>query len=381
LLFSAGDLSGDIHSARLAREVLHRHPNWKIYALGGNHLRDAGAEILRDTSGYGVIGIASALPLLFGIPRLKRQLVRFLQTHKIDAAVLCDWGAFNVRLAALLQEHGVPVLYYFPPASWQKTGDKGLSIAPLVQRVATPFEWSAQRLRNVGCEAEWVGHPLLEIVEEKRKLQTREALRREFGADESTPLVAILPGSRAMELKYISPHIAGAIRLLEQEYSGARFVVAVPRGATQKVRAYFPQHVPIVEDRATQVLLACDAGIVKSGTATLEAAVCDAPQVVVYDVPMLLRAQVNLTGLRRKVKMVAMPNIILDEKRIPELLGDDCRPAQIASALSTLLRSEEESAAQRAAYSRVRHALGAELPYTATHRTAEILDEMLQQQR
>lgn len=376
LLFSAGDLSGDIHSSRLAREVLFRHSDWKIYALGGRHLRQAGAEILHDTSGYGVIGFASALPHLAGIPRLKRQLVRFLQSHEIHGAVLCDWGAFNVRLAKLLNEFAIPVLYYFPPRSWQKAGDGGLGIMPLVQSVATPFEWSAQRLQAAGCRAEWVGHPLLEIVEEKRQRSSRDALRREFGADESSQLLAVFPGSRDMELRVLSPHLAGAARLLREKHSQLHFVVATPGGAAAKVGGHFHDF-RIVEDRATEVLLACDAAIVKSGTATLEAAVCDAPQIVVYDLPPLLRAQWHLTGLKKKISAVAMPNIILGEKRIPEILGDECRALQIAAAVSTLIDSDEERASQRAAYLEVRRALGAQLPYTATERTADMLEKML----
>jgi lipid-A-disaccharide synthase len=377
LLFSAGDLSGDIHSARLAREVLRRHPDWQIYALGGSHLREAGAHILRDTSGYGVIGFASALSLLPGIPRLRRQLVRFLQTHQPDAAVLCDWGAFNVRLAKLLQQYNVPVLYYFPPRSWQQSGDGGLGIVPFVERVATPFAWSAKRLQSAGCQAEWVGHPLLEIVAEARAKYSRPATRREFKAGDEDFLIAILPGSRAMELNLLSPHLAGAARLLQGKHARARFVIAVPRGAAAKVRAHFPADIPIVEERATAVLLACDAAIVKSGTATLEAAVCDAPQIVVYDLPPLLRAQWRLTGLGKKVAMVAMPNIILGAKKIPELLGDECRAPRIADALSTLIESAAARRALREEYSRVREALGEKLPYTATSKTADILDEML----
>jgi lipid-A-disaccharide synthase len=394
LLFIAGDVSGDINAARLAREVLRRHPDWTLHALGGTHLRDAvarsrGGRLIGDTSGYGVIGFASALAILPRVLRLHRRVLRFVRSHRLDAVVLCDWGAFNGRLLPPLKQLGVPALYYFPPRSWQKQGDGGLGIAPFVDRVATPFAWSAQRLQSAGCRAEWVGHPLLEIV---RPSQPRPDLRREFGvadnpgtsgkAAEQAILTALLPGSRALELKYIAPHMLGAAELLRDRYSNGRrslsFVAAVPKGAAANARRWLDAPwLRIVEGRATDVLLACDAAIVKSGTVTLEAAVANTPQVVVYDVPPLLRAQWRLTGMGRKVPFVAMPNIILERMAVPELLGDNCRAEPIAQSLQDILEDEATRARMSDDYAAVRRALGAELPHSATERTATMLEEML----
>ncbi len=384
LLLIAGDVSGDINLARLACEVGRRHPDWTLWAVGGPHLRAAGLKMLGDSSGYGVIGFASALSILPRVLRLRRRVLRFLRSHRIDAAVLCDWGAFNGRLLPYLEERGIPVLYYFPPRSWQKTGDGGLGIAPFVSRVATPFEWSAKRLNEAGCGAEWIGHPLLETVRPLPPDSPKRAqLRRELDVPDGAKLIVLMPGSRDLELKYIAPHLAQAARLLhaKQEKPTARevlhFVVAVPRGAAQRARRYFPARIKIVEGRATDGLMACDDAVVKSGTSTLEAAVACAPQVVVYDGPKLMRAQYRLTGMRRKVPLVAMPNIILEREAVPELLGDDCRAETIARELSQLLSDNDKRARISNDYSAVRRALGEDLPFSATGRTAQMLDEML----
>lgn len=377
LFFSAGDLSGDIHSARLAREVLRRHPDWKIYALGGAHLREAGATIIGDTSTLGVIGYVSALAVTPRSMLLKQAALRLLKSQRVDAIVMCDWGGFNTRFLLHLKNLDIPTLYYFPPRSWQQTGEGGLAIAGKVERIATPFEWSAKRLQAVGGKADWVGHPLLEIVAETQARHPREEIRAELGVAENEFLIALFPGSRPSELKVIAPHVAGAVGVLRERFGAkVRFVVAVPRGAEVAVQTYFPD-VPIWEDRSGEILSACDGAIVKSGTATLEAAVCDAPQVVVYDVTRLIEAQVRLTGLRKRVPFVAMPNIILNRRVVPELLGHNCRAQLIADAMSTLIEDEAARAAMRAEYSLVRAALGAALPYTATARTADILDNML----
>lgn len=377
LLFVAGDVSGDFHAALLAQELQRRHPDWKLWALGGARLKASGAQMVGDTSGLGVIGFASALAILPRVLRLQKRLIHWIKTHRPDAVVLCDWGGFNTRLLPVLQSLGVPVLYYFPPRSWQKEGTGGLQIAPLVWGVATPFEWSARRLREAGCRAEWVGHPLLETV---RANPSREELRQQFGVQSDETLVALLPGSRDLELQLIAPQIAGATRLLfEQLKSSLRFIVAVPPNAVARARPYFPAEIEIVEGRAMALLLACDAAIVKSGTATLEAAVADAPQIVVYDVPPLLRAQWKLTGLDRKIPFVAMPNIILDREIIPELLGDNCRPEPIARALADLLQNPARQAQMRRDYQLVRQSLGADLPQSATPHTADLVEAMLRE--
>lgn len=370
LFLSAGDLSGDFHCSLLIEEVLKRHPDWKITALGGPKIRATGAQMLGDTAKLGVIGFASALAILPQLLRARLRALDWLHKNRPDAAILCDWGAFNARLLPDLKRLGIPVLYYFPPRSWQKSGSGGLSIAPLCERIATPFEWSAQRLNQVGARAQWVGHPILETA---RAAKSRAEIRAGFGVADSQKFIAIFPGSRELERQFIAPHIAGAVEILRKRLD-AQFFVAATMGTSSKLREIFGPDVHILENRAFDLLRASDAAIVKSGTSTLEAAVADAPQVVVYDVPALLHAQVRLTGLRKKIPFVAMPNIILERAAVPELLGENCRAEKIAAALSQLLQDNQTTAPMRADYALVRKSLGENLPYTATHQTADLVD-------
>ncbi len=378
IFLSAGDLSGDIHCAMLVRELLARHPDWQIFALGGPNLASSGAQMLGDTSHLGVIGFASALATLPRTLKLRQIALEWLEREAPDAALLCDWGGFNTRLLPDLGRLRVPVGYYFPPRSWQKRGQGGLQIAPFCERIATPFEWSAKRLIQAGAGAVWVGHPILEIA---AKTATREALRAEVGVKNGQKLIALLPGSRALERKIIAPHVAGAVELLKKQFQAkrveAKWVVAATPGTSSKLRKLFGPGVQILENRTFDLLRAADAAIVKSGTSTLEAAVADCPQIVVYDVPAVVRAQVRLTGLRRKVPFVAMPNIILERGAIPELLGDACRAPKIAAALTELLESPAKLDAMHEDYALVRAALGEGLPYTATQRTADLVEEMV----
>ena len=372
IFLAAGDLSGDIHCGALTAELTKRHPAWQISALGGAHVRAAGAHMIGDTSGLGVIGFSSALAVVTRSLKLKKRALSWIEAARPDAAILCDWGGFNTRLLPDLERLRIPVLYYFPPRSWQKSGEGGLQIAPFCARIATPFPWSAQRLNDAGARAHWVGHPILDQLE---NAPPRDQLRAEFGIAAGEQLIALLPGSRQMELSSIAPRVAGARRLLAQ--TGRRFLIAAAPGARAPLEKISGDEVPIIENRTFDILRAADFAIVKSGTSTLEAAVADVPQVVVYDAPRLLHWQVALTGLRRKIPFIGMPNIIAGRAIVPEVLGDDCRAPQIAAALESIIGEAARREEISRAYAAVRADLGAELPFTATARTADLVEEII----
>ena len=377
ILFLAGDMSGDIYTSRLAKRLAARNPEFILHALGGRHLGEAisgtGGTWIGDTTNCSAIGITSVLTIYPRVHLLSLKLRQFVRTHPIDAVVLCDWGGFNCFHLSFFKKAGIPILYYFPPRSWQRTGSPGLQIAPFVKRVATPFEWSARRLKEAGCQAEWVGHPLLESEAGR---MSREELRIEFGVKKNEKLIALLPGSRMPEIKILGPRMADAAEKILCEYP-AKFIVPLPEPLVEKARAYFPSTFKIIVGRAADALLACDAAIVKTGTATLEAAVVGAPQVAVYDLGWAGRIEWLLLWVWKRIPFIAMPNIILQRMAVPELLGFDCRPEAISAAICKLLGSEVERELMAKDYSEIRRHLGEKLSVSATERTAEILEEML----
>ena len=380
ILFIAGDVSGDLNTARLARLLLERHPQWTLHAIGGPHLgavaaKSAGGQWVGDTSDLSGIGIYSSLKMVPRARGLQLKLQGFVRGRKIDAVVLCDWGAFNCKQIPFLKNAGIPILYYFPPGSWRRTGRGGLGIARQVERIATPFEWSAQRLRDAGGNVEWVGHPLLEIQYGEG---ARAALRKEFGTGENEKLIALLPGSRMSEISCLGPRLAAAAELLRGQIPGAHFAAAVSQSRLEAVKRHLPEWVKIVPERAADVLYACDAAIVKSGTATLEAAVIGAPQVMVYDLPWIGRFEwLFLWMWKRNVPFIAMPNVILQRLAIRELLGFECTPEKIAQTITGLLNDAPTREKMASDYREIREKLGAALPKPATLRTAEILEEMV----
>jgi lipid-A-disaccharide synthase len=379
ILLIAGDVSGDFNAAKLARTLLERHPDWALYAVGGPYLgaevtKSPGGRLIEDSSDLSAMGITSVIKIIPRSLAMAFRMRKFVRAHSIDAVVMCDWGAFNCRQFDFFKEAGIPVLYYFPPGSWHRTGTSGLGIVPWVDRVATPFEWSAQRLTAAGCKAEWVGHPMLETQYTEEK---RVQLRAEFGAGPNEKLVALLPGSRLPEIKHLGPRLAAVAEILRAKKGGTQFVVATPQHRVEAVKKHFPDWVKIVSDRAADVLFACDAAVVKSGTGTLEAAVIGAPQVAVYDVGWLTRIEWVLLWMYKKIPFVTLPNIILQRLAVQELLGLNCTSEKIAQAISELLEDESRRAKMAEDYREIREKLGARLPLPATQRTAEILEELL----
>jgi lipid-A-disaccharide synthase len=378
ILLIAGDVSGDVHIAALARTLLARDPDRTLYGLGGRRLRamieqSRGGRFLADTTNCSAIGIISALKVYFRCRAMRDQLYNFLRDHPVDLAILCDWGGFNGRILPHLHSLGIPVLYYFPPRSWDRNAGHGMDFVPYVRRVATPFPWSAERLRAAGAEAEWVGHPSLEKIP---AADVRPDYRRKLAISPNESLVALLPGSRLTEIRILAPRMAAAAALVKSRLN-AKFVAVVPRELAAHARKYLPSSIGIVTDCAMQLLAAADAAVVKTGTSTLEALLVDVPQVTVYDFGIITRIEWCLLWAWRRIPFVAMPNIILQREAVPELLGLNCKPGTIADWLIRLQQDESTREKMRRDYSAVREALGSGLPISASERTAQIAEEML----
>jgi len=381
LLFIAGDLSGDVHAAALADALLTRAPQRKVHALGGRRLRavvhrSPGGEFLGDTTNSSAIGLLSSLKVYFHCRGLREQLRQFIRSDHVDLIVLCDWGGFNGRVVRELHAAGIPILYYFPPRSWRRSGPSRFAFVPYVDRVATPFPWSAERLRAAGSRAEWVGHPL---IERNTTTAQRETERSKFGVAGNETLIALLPGSRSTEVVVLAPRMAEAAGIVRSSLPNIalRFFAVVPPELVEETRSYLPDNITLVSDRAQELLLAADAAVVKTGTGTLEAVVAGTPQVAIYDVSVATRIEWCLLWAWRWVPFVAMPNIILGREVVPEFIGVRCQPARIANALTGLLTDPNKRQKMLHDYALIRRALGSELDTPPTERTAEIVEEML----
>lgn len=379
----AGEASGDAYGAMLATVLRRQDPSLSIWGLGGARMHAAGVQIVADCRDSAAIGVFNALRV---IPKLRFRvypaLCRELQRRRPDLVVPIDFGAFNVPMARRCRELGLRVLYYLPPGSWRRDGPLPCRLARITDRIATQFPWSSDRLAAAGADPEFVGHPILDLITDRCDEGT---LLTEAGLSPGNGLVALLPGSRSAELRENVPAIARAAVLVHRTMPGLRFIIALAPGTDCErveklarpllgLRDGMGQPIAgSIQGYTHELLRHAQAGLVCSGTATLEAAILGMPMVVLYRGSLLMYAEYIVRGLSR-LKYISLPNIIAQETIVPELIARDATPEAMAHHLLALLQDPERAGTMREQLSRVRESLGSP---GATRRTADMVMAML----
>jgi len=371
----AGEPSADRHAALLGAGLRAR-AEVELSGVGQGLMRAAGFDLLYDSTGWSAIGVAESLRRVPLLHRRMGMIAGHLLSSPPDLLVLVDFGAFNVRLARRVRRQGCPpILYYFPPRSWARDADYP-GLAGLVDRVATPFAWSAQRLCAAGIAATWVGHPVVDRVAPPSAAERAE-LRRALGAESATVVVGLLPGSRPQEIGAIGPALLEAARLIGAQLPGARFLLSVAPSSDERVlrgqveRAGLGARVTL-QPGVLEIVRAADLVISASGTATLEAAAAVCPMVVVYRGTGLMKLEMMLR--RARFDYVGMPNIVADAMIVPELLAGDATPGRMADTALELLGNAPALEAMRGRLVKVREQLGAP---GVSGRVAEMALEMI----
>jgi lipid-A-disaccharide synthase len=339
IMMSCGEASGELYAAALARELRALSPGVRIVALGGAQLREAGVEILADYHGISVTGLSEALRVVSKSLALIRELGEAADRIKPDVFVPIDFPDFNFRLMAAMAKRKVPVIYYISPQLWAWRAGRMRTMKRLVSKVLVIFPFEERIYREAGVDAEFVGHPLIDLAEPSAD---RATLRARFAAAPGAPLIALLPGSRANELRAILPDMARAAALIRQRLPAARFVLArAPRlddALFAPLAEFLPAvDVPMVEDAADDVLRAADVVITASGTATVQAALHECPMVIVYRVSavteMIGRMFVTLDTF-------GMVNLVAGERVVPELMQERFTPAAVADEVVSLVTDD-----------------------------------------
>ncbi|MCH8978376.1 MAG: hypothetical protein IH945_03930 [Armatimonadetes bacterium] len=321
-------------------------------AVGGRRLREAGARIVADSSHWGALGIVEALKVyprvLGGFYRAKREIKR----GRPGLFVPIDFGYVNVLLARHAKNWGWKVLYFIPPGSWRKD-KQGEDLPKITDAIVTPFPWSADMLNEMGADAHFFGHPLKEMVARVPDVEERDGF-------------AVLPGSRAHEIEQHVPVIAEAVKRLQ----GPIRIAVAPNIDEQKLRhawIKWSDHEPIYSHSVYEVLKASRSGVVCSGTATLEAALCGCPCVVLYRGGKVMELEYRLR--RPKFEYMSLPNILLDRPLLKELIQWDATPDALRAELELLHADGQRRSEVLSAFQELSDALGAT---DCLERTAEL---------
>lgn len=324
----AGEPSGDHHGAALAAALRQRYPDARLMGTGGARMKAEGVELFAELDELAVMGFAEVLPRIPYLWRLERRLHSILDERKPDLVVLIDYPGFNMRIARAAHGRGHAVLYYIAPQLWAWRRGRAHALAKTTDRVAVILPFEADFLRGLGVEATYVGHPLLDRPDD---VTSRDDFFDSWGLDPSRPLLAMLPGSRKQELRR---HIEPFRRIAERVVDARPDVLPVfSRASGLDASQFHDTGFPVVED--TRALMRHSAvGLVKSGTSTLEMAIEGTPFVVAYRTSRLTEA---LARRVMHVDHIALPNLIADERVIPEFLQDEVRPESVAPILIEML--------------------------------------------
>ena len=354
MLVSCGEPSGDLYAGDLVHHLRREAGELEVFGLGGDRLEAEGGRLVAHVRELAVVGLLEVLRHLRRLRRVFRSVLAEVDRERPAVAVLVDYADFNLRLARELKKRGIPVVYYVSPQVWAWRGGRVRAIRERVAHVAVIFPFEEPLYRAAGVPVTFVGHPLVDLA---RPAADPAAFLGGLGLDAGRPVLAVLPGSRRQEVAHNLPPIAGALRLVRQRRPDVQFALAVapsldPR-AFERDLAGLP--VTRVEGRTHALLSAATAGIVASGTATVEAALMDLPMVVVYRLSALTyllgRPFVN-------VPHYAMANLIAGREVVKELIQREFRPDTVAGEALALLGDPGRRAAVRQGLAEVRDRLG-----------------------
>jgi lipid-A-disaccharide synthase len=346
ILISAGEVSGDIHGAALARALRSRWPDARLFGLGGPLMAAEGVELLaelRDLAVMGFVEVAARVPFFL---RLLRRVQREMRARGTNLVIPIDYPGYNLRLTRAASRDGIPVLYYIAPQVWAWHRSRARFLARYADRLAVILPFEEEYFRRFGADARFVGHPLLDGVGLGRGI----GIGMPAGESEGWEL-ALLPGSREQEVRrHLELFQQAADRLITGRPGLRAAIAAAP---TLPPGLFAGARFPVVRD-ARSLLLGARAALVKSGTGTLEAALCGTPMVIAYRThPITFRIARRLVG----VEHIGLVNLIAGRRAFPEFVQDEATPEALAAALRPFLADGAPRAEALAHLERIRRGL------------------------
>ncbi len=341
ILIVAGERSGDVFGAGLAKGLQARLPGAEFFGGGGDAMRQAGVNTVVDAHAIAIAGITEVIE---GIPRVYRafhQLLEEVDRRRPQLAVLIDFPDFNLRLAKRLKKRQIPVVYFVSPQVWAWRKGRVKKLKKRIVKMIVIFDFEEEIYKNAGVPVEYVGHPLIDMV---RPHMAREEFFAKVGLDASVPTIALLPGSRQTEVSANLPIMLDAATRLTLDRKLQFVVAAAPTIdphwlESTLLECYVGRATVRTAMHVTyDALQHSEVAVVASGTATLEAALRERPMVVVYRVSAL-------TWLVGKflvnVPYFSMVNILAKRPLVPELMQRDFNAVNLAAKVEYLLDHAE----------------------------------------
>jgi lipid-A-disaccharide synthase len=350
----AGEASGDQLAAHLIKALRDVRPDIDFVGIGGPRMVSAGLDAWWPAEKLSVRGYFEVLRHYRELSGIRSALLQRLLARRPAAFIGVDAPDFNLWLERRLREADVPAIHYVSPSIWAWRGGRIKGIARSVSRMLCLFPFEPALYEKAGVPVSYVGHP---FADEISPAPQRMAARERLAIQRDAQIVALLPGSRQSELRYNAGAWINAARMLHERHPELRFLVPL---TTRETRALFEQGlwenkatdlpISILFGHARDALMACDAALVASGTATLEAALCRAPHVMAYRMHPLTWQIMKRMAYQ---PWGSLPNILAGRFVVPELLQADACPEKLADAIDALLGDSAACEAQITEFERI----------------------------
>ena len=327
LAIVAGEASGDLHASEVVRELKRMTPELEMFGIGGDLLAREGMRLLHHASEMGIVGLFNVLRHLPMFRRVFNELIARIEHERPDVVFLVDYPDFNLRVAKRCKELGLRVVYYISPQLWAWRKGRVRHIAKYVDQMVVIFPFEEEFYRKHGVPVTYVGHPLVEQLAGVGKPQRKDGVLR----------IALLPGSRRMEIESLLPAMLDAVAILRRERSVDAYVIQAPTIEHEELEAIMRAagvEVPILPHDRGEGVAAADVALSSSGTATLESAILGTPVVVMY---RLSRATYALARRLVRLPHFSLVNIVADKQVVPELIQDEVNGERIAAEVRKLV--------------------------------------------
>jgi lipid-A-disaccharide synthase len=323
ILITAGEESADRHAGLVVQMIKQIIPDAEIFGMGGPEMEKAGVEIIYSMKELSVMGFSEVLPKLAGIIKVYSGIKKIIRQRKPDIFIPVDLPDFNMRLAGFAKKQGVKVLYYIAPQAWAWRAGRAKTLSKITDGLAVIFPFEEQFFLKNGVNARYVGHPFME-----------ESNVPVFDASWPVKTIAIMPGSRKDEVVRMLPVMTRAKRIIDLKVKNINWVLPVAKGLDPDfVSAFTDSDIKLVSG-----IPDADLAIVKSGTASFEAAVKGIPEVICYRTSAI---NYFLAKTFVKVNNIGMPNIALGRDVVPELIQRDFTAQNIADEVMKYIHNRQ----------------------------------------
>ncbi len=368
-----GEASGDLHASNLIRELKILDNDADFRCWGGDLMKKQGVKLVKHYRDLAFMGFAEVLMNIRTIVRNIKFCKKDIKKYKPDVMILVDYPGFNLRIAKFAHNIAIKVFYYISPQVWAWKQSRVKKIKKYVDKMFVVLPFEKQFYANYDFNVDFVGHPLLDVIENDTDFNTdKNSFFKDNGLLDK-PIIALIPGSRKQEISKMLPQMLSVI----PDYNKYQFVIGGVSSISEDFykKIYNNFDIKIVFNKTYELLKSSEAALVTSGTATLEAALLDVPEVVCYKssyISYFLAKQF----VGSKIKFISLVNLIMDKEIVKELIQRDFNKKNLKTELNKILINKEIRSSLFDDYKKLKKKLGGR---GASHNTAQLIIKYLKE--